>query len=285
MVELKKFKYELDCFCRHKFILAKTYLKKPKGEIYFKLKGKYSRKYYKCLFCEHHISDHKYNLNSLYNGDYISSTYGDYEGLKKKFNKINKLKKSKSDNFHRCERINSFFGNINKKFRTLDIGAGLGIFPYKLKNKKFSDISLIETDDVNIKFLKNYLNFKKTFKKKSELKNKKFDLITLNKVLEHIPNPSLFLGHYLKNLKKNGYVYIEVPNLDAREDKIGYDREEFFIEHHHVFSKTSLVLMLIKLNLKILKIEKIKEPSSKYTIFCFAKKWLNIGIYVRIFND
>ena len=27
--------------------------------------------------------------------------------------------------------------------------------------KKFNDISLIETDDVNINFLKNYLNFKK----------------------------------------------------------------------------------------------------------------------------
>lgn len=76
----------------------------------------------------------------------------------------------------------------------------------------------------------------------------------------------------MKNLKLNGYIYIEVPDIDAKNDKLSYDREEFFIEHHHVFSKTSLILMLSKLNLKILKIEQIREPSSKYTIFCFAKK-------------
>ena len=78
----------------------------------------------------------------------------------------------------------------------------------------------------------------------------------MNKVLEHIPNPYLFLKKYLNNLKKNGYVYIELPNIDARRDKIGYDREEFFIEHHHAFSKISLILMLTKLNLKILKSRK-----------------------------
>ncbi len=272
MAQLKKLKYKLDSYCKHKFILAKTYTSKPTGEVNFKLNGKYVRRYYECVFCNHYISDHNYNLNSLYSGAYVNSTYGDYEGLKIRFNKINKLRPIKSDNFHRCLRINSFFNKINKTFKTLDIGSGLGIFPKKLKNKKFKDISLIETDDVNINFLKNYLNFKKTFKKQSDLKNTKFDFITLNKVLEHIPNPYLFLKKYLNNLKKNGYIYIELPNIDAREDQVGYDREEFFIEHHHVFSEISLILMLTKLNLKILKVEKIVEPSSKYTLFCFAQK-------------
>ena len=272
MAELKKLKYRLDSYCKHEFILAKTYISKPIGEVKFKLNSKYKRRYYKCLICNHHISDHNYNLNSLYSGDYISSTYGNYEDLKIRFNKINKLKPIKSDNFNRCLRIKYFFKKFNKKFKTLDIGSGLGIFPKKLKSKKFKDITLIETDNVNISFLKNYLNFKKTFKKQSNLRKTKFDFITLNKVLEHIANPSLFLKKYLKNLNINGYLYIEVPDLDAKEDKIGYDREEFFIEHHHVFSKVSLILMLTKLNLKILKIETIREPSSKYTLFCFAQK-------------
>ena len=74
------------------------------------------------------------------------------------------------------------------------------------------------------------------------------------------------------NLKKNGYFYIEVPDIAAQKDNLGYEREEFYIEHHHVFSKISLILMLSKLNLKIIKIEQIREPSSKYTLFCFAKK-------------
>ena len=272
MAELKKLNYKLDSYCKHKFILVKTYTSKPKSEVNFKLNGKYLRRYYECKICNHHISDHKYNLSSLYSGDYVKATYGNYEDLKLRYKKINNLKPIKSDNFNRCLRIRSFFKKINKTFKTLDIGSGLGIFPKKLKSKKFNDITLIETDKIYINFLKNYLNFKKTFKKQSNLKNKKFDFITLNKVLEHIVNPSLFLKKYLNNLKKNGYIYIELPNIDAREDHIGYDREEFFIEHHHVFSKISLILMLTKLNLKILKVEKIQEPSSKYTLFCFAQK-------------
>lgn len=273
MVELKKkLKYNLDSLCKHKYVLAKIFKSKPKNEIDFKLNGKYTRKYFKCLFCDHHISDHNYDLTSLYSGNYINSTYGDFEGLKKKFKKIINLKPSKSDNFFRCSRINSFFKKNKKSLKTLDIGAGLGVFPKKLQSKKFRDISLIETDDININFLKNYLNFKKTFKKQSDLKDIKFDFMTLNKVLEHINNPTLFLKNYLKNLKINGYVYIEVPDLDAKEDQLGYVREEFFIEHHHVFSKTSLILMLLSLKLEIIKIDKIIEPSSKYTIYCFAKK-------------
>ena len=272
LTKSKKLKYKLDCSCKHQFILAHTYNKKPKGEINFKLNGKYFRRYFKCFICDHHISDHNYNLNSLYSGDYITSTYGNYEGLKIRFNKINKLKKAESDNFHRCLRIKNFFKNESRKLKTLDIGSGIGIFPKKLKNKKFSDISLIETDNVNINFLKNYLKFKKVYKRPQELKNKKFDFMTFNKVIEHIPNPYLFLKKYLKNLKSNGYVYIEVPDVDARNNNIGYNREEFCIEHHHVFSKISLILLLSQLNLEISKIEKIVEKSSKYTLFCFAKK-------------
>lgn len=269
---LKKFKYNLDSYCKHQFKLAKTYTVKPKVEINYNLSGRYFRRYYKCVICNHYISDHNYNLDTLYSGDYIASTYGNYEGLKKKFKKITKLKHAKSDNFYRCLRIKKFFKKNNKSFKILDIGSGLGVFPKQLENKKFSDISLIEKDNININFLKNYLKFKNIYKNQIELKNKKFDFITMNKVLEHIPNPSSFLKKYLKNLRTNGYVYIEVPDQEASNDKDGYNREEFCIEHHHVFSKISLILMLSKLNLKILSIEQIQEPSSKYTLFCFAQK-------------
>ena len=74
-----------------------------------------------------------------------------------------------------------------------------------MKNNKFKNIYLIETDDININFLKNYLKFKNTFKYKKFIKNHKFDLITLNKVLEHIPDPISFLKKYLKNLKKGWF--------------------------------------------------------------------------------
>ena len=136
MVKLRKLKYKLDSYCNHKFLLAKTFTKKPKGEINLNINRGYLRRYYKCAICNHYIGDHSYNLSKLYSGMYISSTYGDYEGLKKKYKKIQNLPTNKSDNYYRCKRINEFFKPIRKNFKVLDIGSGLGVFPKRLKKQK-----------------------------------------------------------------------------------------------------------------------------------------------------
>ena len=73
----------------------------------------------------------------------------------KKIQKIQNLPTNKSDNYYRCKRINEFFKPIRKNFKVLDIGSGLGVFPKRLKSKKFSNFTLIETDKLNINFLKN----------------------------------------------------------------------------------------------------------------------------------
>ena len=43
------------------------------------------------------------------------------------------------------------------------------------------------------------------------------------------------------------------------------------IEHLHIFSKKSLQNLMIKNNFEIIKLEQIKEPSGKYTIYGFFK--------------
>ena len=48
---------------------------------------------------------------------------------------------------------------------------------------------------------------------KSKTISKKFDLILINHMLEHISNPKKFLIRLKENLKKNGLLAIEVPNL------------------------------------------------------------------------
>jgi|TARA_B110000977_G_scaffold168159_1_gene217194 2-polyprenyl-3-methyl-5-hydroxy-6-metoxy-1,4-benzoquinol methylase len=274
MVKLNKKNYfVINNSCKHKFVAVKKYVSRPKGETRFPILGKYKRKYLKCLICDHHIGSHNYDLTKLYDGNYINKTYGGYKGLIERFKKISTLKKSHSDNYLRCKRLVNFFLKKKKSIKVLDVGAGIGIFPYKLKSEKFNDIHLIETDNTNIKFLKDYLNFKNTFNSPNKINKKiSFDLITLNKVIEHIPDPKKFVQTYMKKLNTGGYLYIEVPDVDAKFDSVGYNREEFFIEHHHVFSKKSLELMLKKLKLKILKLEKLIEPSSKYTISCIVQK-------------
>ena len=54
-----------------------------------------------------------------------------------------------------------------------------------------------------------------------------------------------------------------------KKQKLEEKKEEFFIDHLHVFSRKSLKMMAKKLNLKIEIIKSIQEPSSKYSIFGF----------------
>ena len=74
-------------------------------------------------------------------------------------------------------------------------------------------------------------------------------------------------------MTKNGCIYVEVPDgQTASEQRKAKYQEEFGVEHLHIFSLDSLYNSLTCAGFKILKIDKIKEKSGKYTIYAFAKK-------------
>ena len=68
---------------------------------------------------------------------YISSTYGDYEGLKKKYKKFKIYQQINQIIIIDAKELMSFFKPIRKNFKVLDIGSGLSVFPKKLKAKNF----------------------------------------------------------------------------------------------------------------------------------------------------
>ena len=83
-------------------------------------------------------------------------------------------------------------------------------------------------------------------------------------------SPYTMIKKAKKNLNKNGIIYIEVPDA-VEASKKGKNREEFFIDHLHVFSKDSLYLLLKKASYKKINIGQILEPSGKFTIYAFAQ--------------
>ena len=260
--------------CKSKKLIKKfEYLKKPKKEtLYSKINyKKYHRFYYKCQNCDHYSGYYKMSISNLY-----SSTYNDslYSGkLKKNFDKIKNLPPLQTDNFFRAERVDKFINKNNlkdKNLKVLDIGTGLGIFPYSMKKKGYS-VTGIDPDKRSCSHLRKNLKIRAIHGNFLKLKiKKKFDLVTLNKVIEHIANPKLMLSKVKKILNKNGHLYIEVPDIAAA--KLGKNREEFHLDHLHVFSKSSLLYLSRQLKLKKLNIKSIKEPSGKFTIFGFFKK-------------
>lgn len=260
------------CSSRKNFKIKFTYNKKPKLEKdynFFK-KNKYSRSYVCCEKCNHWFSDFYFDTKNFYEGSYKNKTYLNF---KKTFNKIKNLNKNKSDNHLRINRIDNF---IKKKFKTkpkiLDIGSGLGVFPYSAWLKKYKcdcldpDPQLKEHLEKEAKCGKVYIDNFIT----SNL-SKKYKFITLNKVLEHVDNLNLFMKKIKKIISKKGYLYIELPDTEIAQ-KYGKEREEFLIEHIQAFTIKSITYLLNINNFSIHIIDRIKEPSGKYTFFIFANK-------------
>ncbi|MDC3114692.1 class I SAM-dependent methyltransferase [Candidatus Pelagibacter sp.] len=248
------------------------YIKKPPNEPNYYIKN-YKRKVVKCQNCNHFFAIHKINTSTFYKENYSIISHG--KNISKKFNKIKKLK-SQSDNFHRVNRFLNFFKKYkNKRISLLDVGSGLSIFLNAIKHKVRWNLIGIEPDINFVKFGKeklglNIIHSNLNIKK---LKNKKFEIISLNKVAEHVKNPILFLKQCKNLLKKNGYIYIEVPDgLTASKQKNAKYQEEFAIDHLHVFSLDSLNNSLYSSGFEVILIDKIKEKSGKFTLYAFAKK-------------
>lgn len=266
----------INCKICRSFKLKKKfdYSKRPEGETTYDDidYNKYNRKYYKCLKCGHFSSILKMKIDKLYSSKYNDSVYAGK--IKKNFKKINELPPSKSDNFYRVKRIHEFLINrklnLKKKIEILDVGSGLGIFPYKMKQKKYK-ITALDPDKRSCMHLRKDLKIKTLHGDFFKVKfKKKFKLVTLNKVLEHVVNPKKMLNKIKKILDNNGLVYIEVPDIAAARQ--GKNREEFHLDHLHVFSKNSLLNLISQIKLKKLELRSIIEPSGKFTIFGFFQK-------------
>ena len=260
------------CFCcgTKSLRVVKIFLKSPESEPNYKIKN-YYRKLIKCKGCGHFKNESKVNMSKIYENDYSVVSYGD--NLWGRLLKIYRLNK-KSDNFHRVKRILKKYKKYtkSKNFNVLDVGAGFGLFLYALKKKNnLWKYLAVEPNIANVKFIlkKLRINTIKEFIEKFST-NKKFNLVTLNKVLEHTKKPIVNLKKLKKYLKKNGQIYVEIPD-GTSASKIGYSREEFFIDHFHIFSKKSLTYVIRKAGFNIIQLKKIKEPSGKYTIFAFIK--------------
>ena len=150
----------------------------------------------------------------------------------------------------------------------MDIGSGLCVFLAKIKMLTDWNCTAVEPDERYCNHAKDTVGVE-VIPQDYRLVNwdRKFNLITLNKVLEHFLDPIEVLKKCASDLASGGLIYIELPDGEsASADEIGFEREEFFIDHHHAFSMASMELLTQKSGLRSLNLERVREPSSKYTL-------------------
>ena len=210
--------------------------------------------------------------SSYYEVDFAGSDIG------AKYDLVMNLPSHKSDNAGRVSRILDFVddwftGHSTPVRRLLDIGAGTGVFLSRFKQQSPDSWSLtaLEPDPDAARHLRKLDLFpviEAMFQGQEELTG--FDLITLNKVLEHIQDPAAFLSQVVAGLQPaDGLIYVEVPDritawLRPPSDNI------LGSLHCHLYDPTSLATVLHKTGLEVLKVDRIKEPSGKLTVYAFA---------------
>ena len=249
---------------------------RPQGETNFNIPiEKYFRAIHLCNQCEVYFSIHNYDFNNFYSGNYNNSTYKN--NLEHSYTNIMSLPDGKSDNKVRCQRIHDFLTSLKLtpcETNILDIGSGLCVFLGQLKTYG-SKCFALDPDSNSISHALNYVKVDGAFcgDINDFYKNEYFDLISLNKVLEHVKNPINLLSDSLKKLKLGKFCYIELPDGKSAHRSGGLiNQEEFFIEHFYAFTKKSLEYLLNLSKLDIIEINSIKEPSGKFTVYALAKK-------------
>ena len=133
--------------------------------------------------------------------------------------------------------------DIKKNSSILEIGAGtspqIGYIKHSYKKYIF-----LENSNFALSFLKkkyksdNKISFKYYNGKKIPFRKSSFDRIIISHVLEHIPNPEIFLNQMFNILKKGGILSIALPSDPGLMWRAG----RFFLRLNKVKNKLGLTL-------------------------------------------
>lgn len=138
---------------------------------------------------------------------------------------------------------------LRKDMKVLDVGCSTGHFLASLKGMVGLRVG-VELSRDEADFANKNLGFKVYTKpiEELELQEGPFDLITALQVLEHVDDPLAFLRNLKKHLKPNGFLYLELPNINDPllwyYESTGYADFYFREPHLSYFSARTLKRLL-----------------------------------------
>jgi SAM-dependent methyltransferase len=253
--------------------LVFSYDAPPAGEIGFRRRAgePYRREVWQFARSNHYVSRHVMTVATDYGGDYVNATYGSDVGLRAAFERVIALPSDRSDNAGRIARIQSFAAahlGARQNVPLLDVGAGLGVFPYVVKRAGWR-CTAIDPDERAVAHMRDHVGIETVHGDFMSVEGLgQFDIVTFNKVLEHVEDPVAMLRRTLQFVAPGGFVYLELPDGEMAA-QAGAAREEFFVEHLHVFSFVSIAMLADRAGFRPIAIERLQEPSTKFTLRAF----------------
>ena len=169
-------------------------------------------------------------------------------------------------------RVNQFSKKLKNK-DILDFGCGWGGFLRNIKNYK--SLSGVELRKECINFIKN--NIKKIdVSDNINSFDKKFDIITMFHVLEHIPYQTEILKVLKSKLKNKGKIIIEVPHAEdfliLQEELKEFKNFTFWSEHLILHTYKSLKSILLKSGFKNVNIQYYQRYNFSNHLGWFLKR-------------
>lgn len=203
------------------------------------------------------------NLSTYYESEeYISHT----DSNKTLIDKIYKIVRNYTLG-KKLKLINSF----NTTHKTiLDIGAGTGDFLNICKKNKWEVSGVEPSKNATTIAKQKNINLKPTI---DNYQNKRFDIITMWHVLEHITNLNEYITTLKKLLKPDGVLIIAVPNYKSYDAKYYGKYWAAYDVPRHIshFSKTSIKKLFNKVEMKVIKILPMKFDS--YYVSLLSEKY------------
>ena len=175
--------------------------------------------------------------------------------------------------------------NLIEKYQNprkiLDIGCGVGLLLYLAKKRGWeaSGIEIFASNFAKNKLKLNVINSNNL----DILKDKYFDVIVVNHVLEHIENPLVILKQIKEKLNTNGFLFIGVPNIEGLFPRIQKENWPSLqpLAHIYQFTPKTLKLLLQKIGFKPIRIITQNQR------FKYKPKILNLILnnYIKLFLE
>ena len=213
----------------------------------------------KCNFIFLDIRFSEKELSNLYTG-YRDSNY---TKLRQKYEKNYKKRNTELiKGITYLDKVEEFIKrDLKFPVSILDWGGDTGKnTPFKNNNKKIHIYDL-----GNSKTIKGAVRVKK-----SDLKNKSYDLIICSNVLEHVSYPSETLIDIKKNMSSRSLLYIEIPYeklmIEINNKEKSYQDKRHWHEHVNFFSKKSILKLLKKCKLNIVDFKKLDVTEGNFSL-------------------
>ena len=197
--------------------------------------------------------------------------------IAEKYAKVMSLNAAHSDNAQRVLRIQAFLRDRGLTGgRALDIGAGTGVFLSRFLGQapalQWKAVA-VEPDPVAAQHLRSLGMFdvvEALFGRALDLGA--FQLVTLNKVVEHLPEPVGLVREAATALADTGSVlYVELPDKLTVRERAPSDNILGAL-HCHLYDADSVKTLLMAAGLRPLKVDRVYEPSGKISVFAFAER-------------